>query len=386
MASSFRLRWYPRVVVLALLVVVVVSTVAASGSRALVGTLGGDFPSFYAAGTIVLDGDAADLYDPQVQEAAQQGLTDSEEGVLYFAYPPHTALAYAPLAALPYRLAYLLHTVAMGLALWGAVLAGRRLLPGMLSTGDRVLAATAVALLTYPVLRSVLGGQNATLTLALAALAWGLAADDRDVAAGVAAGAMLFKPQYAVVVILLFALARRWRVVAASAATGAVLWAASAVVAGPGWVGEWVDRARAFDAVNVDSNGALMVSIVGFARNVFAGPIAVVVIVAVAGVVGLVTAWRWLTSGGQGARAVAMAAPAVPLLAASALYYDTAMMLVPVALAVEHRSQGPWARAGMVLLAATWLQPVADFVGWSPLFVVLLGAWAFAAAAPMTRV
>ena len=90
---------------------------------------GGDFPAFYGAARIVADGEIADLYDVEVQTEAQADLWGPDDpGVLYFAYPPHVAAAYGPLASLSYPVAYALHTLMMSAFVLAALALAKPLL------------------------------------------------------------------------------------------------------------------------------------------------------------------------------------------------------------------------------------------------------------------
>ena len=145
--SPFVLRVFPRVVIAVVALVALVPALASvTGNDDVAHTLGGDFPSFYAAGQIVLDGRIDELYDPDVQFSYQEAFQEKDAGLLYFAYPPVTALAYAPLAALPYGVAATVHSlIALG-ALVGAMWL---LLPQVdlaLSRRDHVALGTALAL------------------------------------------------------------------------------------------------------------------------------------------------------------------------------------------------------------------------------------------------
>jgi len=56
------------------------------------------------------------MYDPARQARDAAGFVPRRcrtKGLLYFAYPRHTAVAYVPLSHLPYRLSYALHTLLM---------------------------------------------------------------------------------------------------------------------------------------------------------------------------------------------------------------------------------------------------------------------------------
>ena len=117
-ARQSRVLLYSRAALLAVVAAFTISVIGATGADTVSGRLGGDFPAFYAAGSIVADGDWNELYSADRQVEAQSALFPEADGsYLYFAYPPHVAPLYRPLAALDYRLAYAVHTVAMVAAL-----------------------------------------------------------------------------------------------------------------------------------------------------------------------------------------------------------------------------------------------------------------------------
>src|ERR1051325_11831662 len=74
--------------------------------------LGTDFSNVYAAGTYVLDGNAAAPFDPPRQYAREQAIFGADTQFYGWHYPPYFLGLAALLAAMPYALA---------LALWQAV-------------------------------------------------------------------------------------------------------------------------------------------------------------------------------------------------------------------------------------------------------------------------
>src|ERR1700742_1310216 len=67
--------------------------------------VGTDFSSFYAAGSLVLDGRAADVYNMAAHYAREQQIFGSSTPYYGFLYPPIFLLVATPLAAMPYWLA-----------------------------------------------------------------------------------------------------------------------------------------------------------------------------------------------------------------------------------------------------------------------------------------
>lgn len=363
-----RIRLYSLGVIVAVAVAVIVSAFAGQGTDTVSGRIGGDFPAFYGAGSIVLDGDVASLYDPDVQEAAQADVGGDEPGFFYFAYPPPVALAYVPFAALPFRISFVLHTALMALALWAAFRMVAPLYPRLLGSPDHVLAATALGLLTYPVLRSIVGGQNTTLTLLLLACTARFLHDERFVAAGLAAALLLYKPQFGAVVLLLIVVSRSWTAVWAWAGGAAAFYAVAAVMLGPLWAVDWLDQVTDFDAANRAANPENVVSALGWWRVVVGSDaaalaLAVATIVAVAAPL-LLRVWRH----GLGSATLPHIAASLPLVAGYTNYYDAGSAV----LAPFHQEDRVPRLGVAVFLALSWLQLPAKRLGWSPLFLVLV--------------
>jgi hypothetical protein len=352
------------VAVLAALAVAFVATLASGeGADTGAGRLGGDYPAFYAAATIAADGDVEEVNDLDRLEAEQEDLfpADEDEGFLTWAYPPHVAVLYQPLAALPYRPSYAVHTALMVAAFVAAVVLARPLIPWL---ARATLPAIALGLASWPMFRGIGAGQNTALTLLLLVAAWRATASGHDGRAGVFLGLLLFKPQFALLAVALWAVTRRWRTVAAFAGVAAGTWAFTAIFAGAGWVSRWLDDVRAYDATE-DVNAPNHVSLPEAAHAAF--EISTIGWF-VAGVVGGATAYRWWRT-----REVdlGLAVPAILLCAAHAVFYDVGLALLPAAALLP---VAPVATA--VLYAAGFLEPIKELLGWNPLVLVLLGWWA----------
>ena len=177
--------------------------------------------------------------DPGVQRAAQAPYHDDPDEFLYFAYPPFVAVIYAALAWMPYGVALSVHAfVALAaLAVSLRLVLPRR--PGGSSDLDVTIAATAVALIAYPIVTAVLGGQNTTFTMLLFAVVWRSIEAHRVASAGVASGLMLFKPQFGLVLLALLLVARRWTVLLVAGVMGAAIGIATAGIWGWDWVSVW---------------------------------------------------------------------------------------------------------------------------------------------------
>ena len=115
---DFRFTVVPAAVLATLLVVTVAGAFFTPEGE---GQLGGDFPAFFGAGSIVVEQGYDELYDAATQRAAQEGLIANEGGYLFFAYPPFVATGYSWLAPLGYRGAYVVQMLLMGAAAAAAV-------------------------------------------------------------------------------------------------------------------------------------------------------------------------------------------------------------------------------------------------------------------------
>jgi hypothetical protein len=372
-----------RAILIALGLGFAVSVAGGSGSHAAVGRLGGDYPAFYAAGRMVLHGDGAHLDDPARQAAEQRPYYGAERdgGYLPFAYPPAVALAMAPLAELPYRASYVVDVSLMVAALVVALALLRRAVPAAW-VEPSVLVAAAVAF--FPMFRALGAGQNTALSLLAIAVAWRALERDRPAVAGLALGLLCFKPQLGAVVLLAVLVAaprRRWRVAVGSLAGVATLWAASAAVAGPGWLGGWWRHAQRFARIDEAVDRTNGISWSGLAHAALGHGVAsdVVASVLVAGTLGAVVWTAWVAGRRRDVGlALAVAAPAALLVAPHALFYDAGLLVVPALVVAERLGRrGRWVVAAAWLLG--WGHVVAGGLGFTPVALAVV-ALAVAAA------
>lgn len=386
---ELRVARLARAVLVALAVAVIVASISgaglgsADGSSTSDGRLGGDFPAFYAAGSIVYAGDVDELYDPARQEFEQLEL--GIDGYLAFAYPPHVAAAYAPLAALDFQAAYLVHTVFMALCFVGALM--------VLSRHVRLLVRWRWPLLAagftfYPLFTAVGGGQNAPLTMLLLALVWRGVQDDRPALMGIAAGLLLYRPQYALPVIGLLLLSRQGRAVAWATLVGALTWATTALLLGVGWVTTWFDQVIPFVERDAEVNAPNSISILGFLQAAWGADVTAAVAVGAvlaAGVV-LVLMWLWANpsrfsiDSRMGALAIG-----VTLISPHTMFYDASLVVLAGIALLAAADRAPEAVAHQVAIgrtkvialvwAAALLHVVSDGFGATPLALVVVACF-----------
>jgi len=184
--------------------------------------IGTDFSNVWAAGSLVLDGEAAAPYDPARQHAAEIKAFGGRDVPFYgWHYPPFFLMVAAALALLPYSWA---------LATWTLLT-----LPAYLAVTRAILPRpeTLLVALAFPAVFVNLGhGQNGFLTAAL--LGGGLLfLDKRPIATGVLFGLLAYKPQFGLLIPLVLVVTARWRVIAAATVTVLAVGALTLALLGP---------------------------------------------------------------------------------------------------------------------------------------------------------
>ena len=224
-----RVRLVAALVLVAFVIGAVVLLLGAQGMNDSAGRpLGTDFSSFYAAGTMVHDGMAAQAFDRVAHFARQQAIFGPDAHYYAFQYPPVFLLVAAGMAKLPYL---------ASLAVWQAatfilyLLALRAILFSTNSVApDKLWLLLAIA---FPAVFINLGhGQNGFLTVALFGGALALI-DRRPLIAGMLIGLLIYKPQFGLMIPLVLLATGRWRVIFAATGTVAVLLGVTLLALGP---------------------------------------------------------------------------------------------------------------------------------------------------------
>jgi alpha-1,2-mannosyltransferase len=178
--------------------------------------IGTDFSSFYAAGSLVLDGRASQVYDMAVHYAREQQIFGAATPYYGWLYPPIFLFIATPLALLPYPLA---------LALWQAssfalyLLAIGTILRLARRDSETVARTWLPAAAAFPAAFINLGhGQNGFLTAGLLGLAL-TNLPRRPLVSGVLFGLCAYKPQFALVIPFALLAGGYWRTIFAAAVT-----------------------------------------------------------------------------------------------------------------------------------------------------------------------
>jgi hypothetical protein len=327
-----------------------------------------DFSAFYAAGQLVFGEEVLDL------TAIVSLQADQAMPITPFVYPPGLALLYAPLSALPYGTAALLHTALMlGLLLTAAWMGA-----GLL--GLPVRWAILGTLAWAPAAAGVLSGQNTSLALLLVVLAAWAMVRGLDGGAGLSIGLLAYKPQLAVPFLGLLLLRARWTSFLVAVGVLALHWLAGAVATGDlAWPATWLDTIDAYQEADLRTNGwqAISLPALGMRLELVTGLPGLVAAGWVIGgliVLACLPALRRLPV----IEAVALAAACGLLVSPHAWVYDATLLLPALGVYAARAArrgwpwQDRWWLAAAFAIALTW--PLGGFIGVTGLPLLVLAA------------
>lgn len=266
-----------KLVVLLAFTVLAVRNLVGWVSFALRRAFEGDFAAYYAFTRIGLHAGFSHLYDVAAQRQEWQALGP----LLWYpaVYPPWLALAFAPLAVLPFPLAYAVWNVLLGAAL---LLTWWLLAPG--SRWQRALqlaAALAIPLVAF----SLLLGQVVMLVGAALALGWWCMRRGSPILAGIILSLILLKPQLAILVPLALLASLRFRPAAAFTVTSLAVGLVTVASVGLDGIAAYAARLRdatyALDFYQVPS-GLTLPGLLGHGLLAVAGQAVVVGVVVLA--------------------------------------------------------------------------------------------------------
>lgn len=296
-----------------------------------------DFGPMYVAGYMVRHGQGAKTYDLAEQGRYQQAVV-GRHTLLPFPYPPFSTVPFAALAALPYRLAYVVWDV-INVALWVSfVLLIRRHAPAPQNTFSYFLVCFAF----WPCWVVLLQGQTSLVVLMAYTLAFRSLRDGREQTAGAFLGLGLLKYHFVLPFVAICALRRQWRLIAGFASVALALAAVSA--AAVGWSGllsygqlmgsairnprflavhtqDWLSLSGVLDALTATRSGS------GSWLRVLGGTCAVALV--------LLAAWRWRQEdrredGGRQDLAFAIAMTVSVVTTSHLLFHDLSLLLLPL--------------------------------------------------------
>jgi len=278
---------------------------------------------------------------------------------------PGFAWVLAPAAHLSIPWGFALNAVVMSaLAIFAAILAAR------VYSLDRA-QAIYMTIGWAPVTAAIVTGQNSPLALVLSLIAInGLARDDA-LRAGLAVGALAYKPTYALAFGLLLHTSKKWKAVGVAAACAAIWYALSASAAGGDWMwprpylqslAEYVGPDFAYNRYKAVSVPAVLM-LAGVSSGVAFG----------IGIALLVGALVWLRVRGVGVMQAASLTGAIAVATSPHAWpYDAAIAL-PALFLVASNGEEPQRTRGIVIayaVAPLWLASHA--LGFDPFAIVVI--------------
>lgn len=222
--DAARMRHYP-IIILILVAMGIVGLIATS--RDMLDfrgkPLGYDFITFWGASSLTLEGRPEAAFDPVETVAAQAKAVAGSEVDFFWHYPPPYQFVTAPLALMPYPVAF----IAFALAGFAAYLFALRPLLNQPHPGLLLAAFPATIICLYH-------GQNSMFSVALlaGAIILGSRGPREQILAGVCIGLLAYKPQLGILIPFALAIAGQWRIFAAAAATALCFMAVSTLALG----------------------------------------------------------------------------------------------------------------------------------------------------------
>jgi hypothetical protein len=311
--------------------------------------IGTDFSGVYAAGRMVLDGQAPLAWDWSAHHAVQEAVHHRKD-VDFFGwhYPPPFLLIGASLATLPYLAALLVWQSA---TLMICLLVVRRIVP---EKGSWLFALAAPV-----VLICLAHGHNGFLTGAL--LGSGLLLlDRRPLLAGLLLGCLIYKPQFAVLIPPLLLVTGNWRAIGGAALSAGGLIAVTLALWGwPVWQA-FIDSLPLTRHIVIEQGATGWQKIMSSFASVRAWGAPIPLAYAVQTLSTLVGVALALWCAGKGRPAIRNAAvcAAAVLSTPYILDYDLVIVGVGIAFLVADAQEQGWRRWEKTALAAIWVTPL----------------------------
>ena len=304
-----------------------------------------DFTVYFTAANMLRQGVGRKLYNPEAQRNTQQqfaAVARARRAPLPYIHPPYEALIFVPLTFLPYTRAYVAwNVVNAGILIWVCILL-RRVFASLqrIPLVDCILACLAF----YPVFATFHQGQDALLLLLTLTLSFRALSCNADFAAGCWLGLGFFKFQFLVPLALILAFWRGKRLVSGAVAVGSGVSVLSVTLVG--WRAALEYPAYAWRVVSTPSlggipyrfipnltgliNGWPVLENIGWPLRIVASITSILLLVFVARMQGLVRDQRSFN--------LCLSCAVIACLVAcyNTNTYDLSLLLVPIAVCVDH--------------------------------------------------
>lgn len=234
----------------------------------------GDLPGFYGLGRLVLEGHGTHLYDLEYQREVQNRFWPAlGQEVFPTMYPPVVALVMAMIAWIPpVPLRWLIVGFECALLVFCVRVCAK----------DKWIERWGLILFSMPVLISVVGVQNTTISIFLIVLMQNLLGKRRPFLAGCAAGFLFYKPQVGVIVGTIAAIGGGGGFLAGLIISLLFQYGAGYLVCGGEWLLPWIERMRSFSTIRASLDGFQMTGLaehlpldgaLGLSRQVWGGTV-----------------------------------------------------------------------------------------------------------------
>jgi alpha-1,2-mannosyltransferase len=318
---------------------------------------GTDFSIIYVAGTDVLQGRAADPYDPVRLHDGLVAMFGPDAPWYGWHYPPFFLALAALLALMPYGLSLAVWqsaSFAVYLLSIRAVLSGA---PSVCRDGRLWLLLAAA----FPAVFINLGhGQNGFLTAALLAAAL-VQIDRRPVLAGILFACLAYKPQFGLLIPLVLAASGRWRVFASAAVTVLLMTVAVTLALGADIWSAFFASAKVTRVIALEEGGTgweKIQSVFSIVRMWGGGvPLAYAAQGAVTAGIAAALVWLWRGAAPFALKAAALALGCV-LATPYSIDYDLMLLAPAIAFLARNGFEGGFAPYEKSALAALWLVPL----------------------------
>jgi hypothetical protein len=316
-----------------------------------------DFPAFYNAGRIVNEG--GNLYDAKLQEDIYLRMEDPahrSNNIRYFAYTPFFALIFAPLARLPYGIAFVTWgIISSALFVIGFLLAWKALgLPTEHRNNALLIAFSFLPFFAW----TLLVGQVTAFGFFSLALAIYFERTGRPLIAGCALSLILYKPTLLILIVPMLLITKRWRLIQGFVVGAIALGIISLSVIGVHGVPSYLEMLHSFSAMKVSGVRHTLLEIDAYSffgllmGNRVAGVLTALLAIAVAPLL-----WRaWRSNPDQAWQHVITWTLVLNLYV---LFWDMTLLILPVLMSsaqiLKARSELP--RAFKVLFVILFVAP-----------------------------
>ena len=345
----------------------------------------GDFGAFFTGAAMVRNGQGAELYDFEAQRAVQdQHLGNDRTSWQPYLNPPALAMALATTTSFGYVASFRIFSVALFLILLASLLGLKRAMPGV--NRSRLSAVTALLLTVgfLPVALTTFGGQNTALTLALLCGIYGAVRTKHPVIAGVLLGVLTYKPQFVLVVGVVFLLQRQFKTIAVAALVGLLHYGLGAVVCGASWPTEYLAALAEHGPRETAQNGVWHFSLPAVVERLIPGQGAgAVTALGVITIMGLLigTGSRVSVESARYPAFFGMMVASTMLIAPHLQYYEVGILALPVLLGLETIcSEGvtPSLRLRRILAVGYFIYPLwklSENLPVQPFFLILFAVF-----------